>query len=91
MDGAFDLGFDPSDLRASTPKLEHQASRGVTTFGSQSVVLRIDNVPWVGPILTRRTSMLTLHGRTSLLARSRPGFNSPSSASTSCWITRGRL
>ena len=54
LDGAFDFGFDPSDIRASTPKLEHQASRGVTASGSQSVVLRIDNVPWVGPILTRR-------------------------------------
>ena len=49
LDGTFELGFDPADIRASTPKLERQvpppAPRRQEGLGN--VVLRIDNVPWV--------------------------------------------
>ncbi|RXW19467.1 hypothetical protein EST38_g6393 [Candolleomyces aberdarensis] len=43
LDSAFEFGFDPSDIRASTPKLEHQSGRQGL---KQNAVLRIDNVPW---------------------------------------------
>jgi hypothetical protein len=44
LDSAFELGFDPCDIRASTPKLEHQSGRQGL---KHNAVLRIDNVPWV--------------------------------------------
>ncbi|KAF8804517.1 hypothetical protein BYT27DRAFT_7225225 [Phlegmacium glaucopus] len=55
LDSAFEFGLDFGELRASTPKIEHQmqdtcpsAMTGQREIvkGENYVVLRIDNVPW---------------------------------------------
>jgi hypothetical protein len=58
LDSAFEFGLDFGELRASTPKMEHQIQDTCTSAmtgqreivkGENYVVLRIDNVPWVRP------------------------------------------
>ena len=53
LDSAFEFGLDFGELRASTPRMEHQMQDAQTAGqreivkGENYVVLRIDNVPWV--------------------------------------------
>jgi len=58
LDSAFEFGLDFGELRASTPKMEHQMQDTCASTmscqreianGESYVVLRIDNVPWVRP------------------------------------------
>lgn len=55
LQGAFDLGLEFGEFRASTPKIEQRFERfdplasntGNPLQSAENVVLRIDNVPWV--------------------------------------------